>query len=70
MKIFADYKAQKAFSNLYSQFTNQKQLENFVKEIRILADKKVTSEEGEYKEFYVTQKDVERIYENIINITV
>lgn len=66
MKIFQDPDAQKLFNHLYEEKGLTKiQQEQFGEAIRQLADKKVNSEDGEYKEFYVTGREVSKIYKQI-----
>jgi len=55
MKTFADKKAQRTFVNLYDTLSEAKQ-KKFGRQLRRLADKKVTAEYG--NEFYLTTKDV------------
>lgn len=65
MKIFQDWKAQKRFNGTYEKLSEQKQ-ELFAECIRTLAEKKVNSEEGEYNEFYITEKDVKVIHKSVV----
>lgn len=65
MKIFQDWKAQKLFDNTYEKLSPQKQ-ETLGEMIRELAERKIESEEGEYKEFYITASDVRDIAGSII----
>lgn len=67
MKIFQDWKAQKAFTGYYQNLKPELQAQ-LGDEIRKLAEKKVNSEEGEYEEFYITAKDVVDIYTKITGV--
>lgn len=67
MKVFQDWKAQKAFTGYYQNLKPELQAK-LGDEVRKLAEKKVLSEEGEYTEFYVTEKDVTEIFSKITGI--
>lgn len=64
MKIFQDWKASKTFTDAYN---GMKLLDREVlaEKARNLADKKINSEEGEYKEFYLTVKDIKELIRTV-----
>lgn len=64
MKIFQDHRAQKRWNEFYETFVGYRK-EMFAEKCRELAEKKVTSEEGEYDEFYLTVDDINKIAASI-----
>lgn len=65
MKIFKDHKTELKFSKLYGQLPTEV-ANTFGQKVRDLRDRKVTSEDGMYDEFYVTEAEVEGIYRSIL----
>lgn len=61
MKIFANRKASRLFSELHSEMSAEDQ-SRFGAAIRKLADDKIT---GDGDEFYVTERDVAQTADNI-----
>lgn len=61
MKIFQDYKASKLFTKIYNTYEDAATKELFASKVKDLADKKITAQEGEFRGFYITTRDLQDI---------
>ncbi len=63
-KVFDSRKTGKEFFEMSEMLTEGKK-KIFADSVRALSEKKKLSEEGEYSEFYVTQKDLRKLFKEV-----
>ncbi len=61
-QIFQDYKAKRAFLDLYSMMEGEARL-MFATRVRQLASAKVETEDDTITQFYITEEDVKQCFE-------
>ncbi len=61
-QIFQDYKAKRAFLDLYSMMEGETRL-MFAMRVRQLASEKVETEDDSVTQFYITEEDVHKCFE-------
>ena len=70
MKTFKSRKVERKFTDILEVFPTKYGRNAFVNAVKDLRDKKITSQEGEYTEFLVTEKDLLNIAKTLTHVAV